>query len=241
VATTPADTEVIPPASGYALGDVGPAGGLIFYINKKGFNCGPKFTNTGSPTGGLCHYLEVAPSGWMSGKIGDYDPYLFWAVPSKMTSDVTGIPNEIAPWPVVKVPYPKIGIGYKNSIAIVRQGNDITTSAGASRAYKGGSKNDWYLPSVAEANELCKWARGVPSKSESTLCFGGKLNSPKYGAELAGIGYSYATSSEHIDTSAPKKIYYQNIWVLQMWNGTPHEVVAECKCNKNYVRPIRAF
>jgi len=236
-----ASSQLEPTNGTYALGATGPGGGLIFFISKKGFNCGPNFSKTGSPTGGLCYYLEVAPSGWKSGKIGDRDPELFWAVKSKLRSDVIGIANEFAPFPVVKVPSAGIGLGYKNSIAIVRQGNDITTAAGASRAYQGGAKTDWYLPSVAEANELCKWARGVPSKSETTLCAGGKLNSPKYGAELAGFFYGYSTSSEHIDRNVLKKYQYQNIWTVEMQDATAHEVTAGCKCNKTFVRPIRSF
>ena len=35
-----------------------------------------------------------------------------------------------------------IGNGYKNSVAIVKQGNNATTAAGAARAYKGDRWND---------------------------------------------------------------------------------------------------
>ena len=240
-ATATVISEVVSPNGIYTLGTVGPGGGFIFYVSKKGFSCGPKFTKTSGATGSLCHYLEVAPSGWKSGKIGDRDPELYWAVKSKLSSDVVGIANEFAPWPVVKVPSAGIGLGYKNSLAILAQGNDITTAAGASRAYQGGSLTDWYLPTVAEANELCKWARGVPSKSDTTLCAGGKLNSPKYGAELAGFFYGYSTSSEHIDRNMKKKNQHQNIWTVEMQDATAHEVTAGCKCNKTFVRPIRSF
>lgn len=239
-------TAIAPQSSSdgtYAIGAIGPGGGFVFYFNAKGFKCGPKFTSTGSPTGGLCHYLEVAPSGWKSGKSGDLDPNLFWAVTSKQRSDVVGIPDEFAQWPVVKFSSSGIGLGLKNSIAIVKQGNDANTAAGASRAYKGGSKNDWYLPTVSEANVLCKWARGVPPIPVEPVCIGGKLNSPVYGAASAGFHQSgYSTSSEHIDSTGLKKFQHMNIWMLNIYDGeNPHYLTAGGKYNTAYVRPIRAF
>jgi len=227
----------------FVVGDTGPGGGLIFYINSKGFSCGPTFSKTGSPEGGLCHYLEVAPSGWKSGKSGDLDPRYFWSVKSKMKADVVGMPDIVISSEKFKIANFGIGLGYKNSVAIVNQGNDANTSAGASRAYMGGMKSDWYLPSLAEANELCKWARGVPSKSVETVCGGGKLNSPTYGAGSVGlIQSSYATSSESIDTRLPKKYRHENIWLLQIYDGNnPHYLTPDCKCNNAYTRPIRAF
>ena len=241
---TPAATPSATNTTGiYAVGDIGPGGGFIFYVDKKGFKCGPTYTNTGSPEGGLCHYLEVAPSGWKSGKSGDSDPRYFWAVKSKMKADVVGIPDISVSSEKFKIANFGIGLGYKNSVAIIKQGNDANTSAGASRAYMGGMKNDWYLASLAEANELCKWARGVPSKSVETVCGGGKLNSPTYGAGSVGlIQSSYATSSESIDTRVSKKYRHENIWILQIYDGNnPHYLTPDCKCNSSYTRPIRAF
>jgi len=40
--------------AGYKIGDIGPAGGVIFYIDKAGF--------TMSDNGQICHYLEAASS-----------------------------------------------------------------------------------------------------------------------------------------------------------------------------------
>lgn len=245
---TPSSTTSAPAAThnaggSYSVGEVGPAGGFIFYIDKKGFKCGPVYSMTGSPEGGLCHYLEVAPNGWKTDKGSKYDPHLFWASKSNQRKDVVGIPDEFASFPVPKISNSGIGLGYKNSLAIIKQGNDAETAAGASRAYTGGSKKDWYLPTIAEANELCKWIVGVPSKSPANVCEGGSLNSPTYGAATAGFVASYyLTSSEHIDINGLKKFRHYNVWALALYEtGLNSKFMPFGKVNSTYVRPIRAF
>jgi hypothetical protein len=51
-----------------------------------------------------------------------------------------------------------IGSGYKNSLAIEAQSGNVAESSAAvaARAYRGGSKSDWYLPSKDELNELIR-------------------------------------------------------------------------------------
>ena len=120
-----------------------------------------------------------------------------------------------------------IGLGYKNSLAIVNQGNDTTTAAGAARAYGGGSKSDWYLPTTAELNLLCQWARDVV-QSVTTPCTGGTLNT----GTGAGGGFSsgnYRSSSE-LDAN--------RAWRQDFPNGNQ---LNDNKNSTNYVRPVRAF
>jgi hypothetical protein len=120
-----------------------------------------------------------------------------------------------------------IGLGYKNSLAIVAQGNDTTTAAGAARAYSGGSQSDWYLPTTAELNLLCQWARNV-AQSVTTRCTGGTLNT---GTGLGG-GFStgaYWSSSEYDDFLAWHQIFS---------TGTQSNFP---KNSTYYVRPVRAF
>jgi hypothetical protein len=70
------------------VGDTGPGGGIVYYVDNAGFSCGASYSSTGSPTGGLCHHLEVAPSGWNAdGDAGN----LIWAVVAKQSTDVSGI------------------------------------------------------------------------------------------------------------------------------------------------------
>ena len=207
----------------YTFGQAGPGGGIIFYVSSAGFDCGSSFTSTGSPTGGKCNYLEAAPSLWAGGAA---DPKRLWAVSAKQS---TGLPEITDDFPANNNSS-AIGLGYKNSLAIVAQGNDNTTAAFVARGYNGGSKSDWYLPTTAELNLLCQWARGV-APSVTTVCTGGSINSATYGASSAGfVADNYWSSSEGSDDGA---------WLQTFLNGGQFNY--GWKGGSQYVRPIRAF
>ena len=183
---TPAIATVSPT---YNVGDTGPGGGAIYYYSAGGFNCGPTQSDT-------CNYLEVAPSTWS----GASDPLKFWANASDYNYKIAGVSATGDPPPLASA---GVGLGYKDSLAIITNGRSIdsTTAAGAARAYSGGSKSDWYLPSPAELNLLCQWARGV-APSIATPCTGGTLNSTTYGAGSAGFTRNeYWTSTQENNTS----------------------------------------
>ena len=211
----------------YLVGDPGPGGGLIYYVNNDGFNCGATYTSTGSPTGGKCNYLEVAPSGWNTGS----DPNKAWAVSARQSTDVSGITNENLP----NNSSTGVGLGYNNSLAIVTLNGVYNASsnnyaAGAARAYAGGSKSDWYLPTTAELGLLCQWSRGV-APSVTTACTGGSLNSATYGASSAGFtAWVYWSSSERSAGNA----WYEGFSL----GGTQNDA---SKAGSSYVRPVRAF
>jgi len=201
----------------YFVGNPGPGGGLIYYVDEAGFSCGATYVSTGSPTGGLCHYLEVAPSGWNTGS----DPGKIWA---NSNTDLS-ITNEASVYNNILA----VGLGYQNSITIVDAGNNTTSAAGAARAYTGGSKSDWYLPTATELNLLCQWARGV-SPSVTTACSGGTLNSDAYGADLAGFATEYYWSSSEISGG---RVWWQYFNGGEQGQGDRDELLR--------VRPIRAF
>ena len=209
----------------YTVGATGPGGGIVYYEHNSCFNCGPAHTNTGSPTGGLCRYLEVAPSGWSG---GGTDPTKLWAVTANQSRDVDGITNES---PAANNNASGIGLGYKNSVAIVTQGNDTTTAAGAARAYAGGSKSDWYLPTTAEFNLLCQWNHNV-TQDVTTVCVGSP-STANTGTGATGSGlthFAFYWSSSENDIS--------NGWEQMFMFGW------QSNYNKNgtiNVRPIRAF
>jgi hypothetical protein len=186
----------------------------VFYKHASGtFACGATLSQN-------CTYLEVAPNTWSGGSA---DPSKVWAVSTYQSVDVPSITNDSPAYNNAS----GIGLGYKNSLAIVAQGNDSTTAAGAARAYSGGSQSDWYLPTTAELNLLCQWARNV-AQSVTTQCTGGALNT---GTGLGG-GFStddYWSSSERAVNIA---------WLQVFDNGSQGN---DSKDYSYYVRPVRAF
>ena len=157
------------------LGDTGPGGGTVFYVNANGFNCGPDHSATGSPTGGLCNYLEFAPKTW-SGQAAD--PY----------GNVTTSASNIASIGVSSAnarTLAEMGRGYKYSEAINAvygtcssvytggrnfSGSTCPTASGMARAYRGGGLSDWYLTNAAELNVACQYARGGQAINPNVAC-----------------------------------------------------------------------
>ena len=212
----------------YPIGSTGPGGGFVYYANDAGFSCGATFTDSGSPTGGLCHYLEVAQWTWNGSQTKKQ-----WAVTAFQNTDVSTITNEGSAYNNALA----VGLGYKNSIAIVTQNGVYNASsndyaAGAARAYSGGSKSDWYLPTLTELNLLCQWDRGIAS-SVTTACNGGSTDSATYGAGFAAIlqDECYFTSSENSAAT---------VWCQSM-DGVPTHQSSVQKLSRVYVRPVRAF
>jgi hypothetical protein len=105
----------------YNVGDLGPGGGRIFYKDLAGFDCGPTFSSTGSPSGGKCNYLEAAPSLWNGGA---GDPSAKWANNTSQVVGTYGGSTETATAIA-------IGSGYRNTLAIIRAGNSDTGVAAA--------------------------------------------------------------------------------------------------------------
>lgn len=199
------------------IGDTGPGGGIIYYFRAAGFSCGPTRTAT-------CKYLEAAPSGWNSGS----DPTNRWAqqqpgadyvmttVASPDTATATGI-----------------GWGYRNTRAIVAQGNSNRSYSVSPIAdsytvtVSGVVYDDWYLPSKDELNQMCKWQRGVAWTSDATVCTGGTLNS---GPGASGfVATDYWSSSEYVSTMAFAQVF---------GDGTQR---SSYKFNYLSIRPIRSF
>jgi hypothetical protein len=120
------------------IGDTGPGGGKIFYYLDAGFDC--NFDATGSPTGGKCKWLEVAPKNWWGGA-GDTNTA--WA---NSDASVTGISGT------------SIGIGRLNTQRIIASGIFTRTAAQLSTTYAptvdGLLINDWYLGAELEMSAL---------------------------------------------------------------------------------------
>ena len=89
-------------------------------------------------------------------------------------------------------------------------------------AYSNNSKNDWFLPSKDELNELCKYARNTgQAAGPSASCSGGAL--------MNGYSSEYWSSSESNINDA---------WWFELSAVYPDTYT---KAGALGVRPIRAF
>jgi hypothetical protein len=201
------------------VGDTGPGGGAIFYTASTPFACGPTRSAT-------CTYLEAAPSGWNGGA----DPSRRWA---NTTYQSTTVNNATSPETATAT---AIGWGYRNTRAIILQGNTATATSAAALAdshtvtVSGVTYDDWYLPSRDELNQMCKWQRGITGADLTNLnivcSFDGTYNT---GKGAAGFSQSYWSSSESPPYAWQQNLYYGG---YQDQSG---------KANLINVRPVRAF
>ena len=198
----------------YTVGQTGPGGGKIFYVASTPFACGPTRATT-------CTYLEAARSDWNTG----VDPERPWAQSSYQSTTVASPDTATAS---------AIGWGYRNTRAIISQGNSSATSSAAALANSytvtvlGVVYNDWFLPSQDELNQMCKWQRGVTWTSDATLCnFASGTENTGPGAD--GFGFGYWSSTEK-DSG--------NAWAQGFRTGNPS---SGAKWANSGVRPIRAF
>ena len=138
------------------LGDTGPAGGIIFYIDPDGFNLYQGTNNTlVLDTYIIAYYLEAwtAREGsypWSWANQPTASPYEYTDVPLVQQAHDTGNPTQ---W---------IGYGLRNTRLIVAamSSNPIETNRAAqvciNKAVLIGNKtfNDWFLPSIDELNAM---------------------------------------------------------------------------------------
>jgi len=202
----------------FNLGDTGPGGGTVFYVASTAF------TSTGSSCATKCLYLEVAPQDWGNGGttcgtkgLSTVDPRCAWSGNTDTSIGATAQGTAI-------------GTGYSNTTAITTQssgGGTANKAATSARAYAGGGKTDWFLPSKDELNELCKYARADSPSTTASWCGSNSAYLPTVRFSLA-FG-TYWSSSEANASSA---------WVEDFSNGIR---INFTKNSTSYVRPVRAF
>jgi hypothetical protein len=204
----------------YSVGQTGPGGGTVFYVATSPFACGPTRSAT-------CTYLEAAPALWDAGA---GEPIRRWA---NTTYESRAVNNASSPETATAT---AIGWGYRNTRAIILQGNSDTATSAAALAdshtvtVSGVVYDDWYLPSQDELNQMCKWQRGITGADLTTLttvCTGGTLNS---GTGAAGFFPSYYWSSSEAIASLA---WFQHFNIGRQ-DGTS-------KVTTYWVRPVRAF
>ena len=221
--TTRIFTLTVAAAVVYTVGSTGPGGGTIFYVAATPFACGPTRAAT-------CTFLEAAPALWNG---GTEDPKRSFANATYQSTTVGYPAGDTATATA-------IGWGYRNTLAIISQGNwEISNSAAAlaeahNVTVSGVVFDDWYLPSKDELNQMCKWARGITGVDLTTLttgCAGGVVNT---GSGAAGFfpTYYYRSSSEETATDA----WDQNFDAI---NGNTQ--TSFLKSYAFHVRPVRAF
>jgi hypothetical protein len=201
----------------YKVGATGPGGGTIFYVATTPFACGPNGIL-------MCTYLEAAPSGWNTGS----DPTRTWAQSTPVNYQGTTVSPETATATA-------IGWGFRNTVAIVLQGNsDAATSAAALvRSYRpevsGRGFSDWHLPSKDELNQMCKWIRGQTWVSDATECNGTGGVNTGVGATGFEDSKEYWSSTELGAGNAAGNFFANGLSTILS------------KSLALYVRPVRTF
>jgi hypothetical protein len=109
---------------------------------------------------------------------------------------------------------------------MITQSSSAGKAGTVARAFQGGGKTDWFLPSKDELNALCKWAF---NDTVNTIC---NNNGSGSGWSLTNGGLAagnYWSSSEGGPGTA---------WEQYFYHGAQFN---ELKVEEFYVRPVRAF
>jgi hypothetical protein len=208
------------------VGDRGPGGGIVYYVSAS------NFTSAGSNCNTTCKYLEVAPSTWQSGTVAD-DLFYIWStdtttltVQNKSTASSEGFnSDEKLNW--------KIGQGFYNT-SVMKVAGATSSAQAAVLAYAGNSTaGQWFIPSMNELNELCKYVRGQSTGNPKVACVIGSgtfKSTANAGTDLGGfVVTDYWSSSESPANS---------VWA-QSFGGNYQGLSS--KDNTYSTRPVRAF
>jgi hypothetical protein len=228
---TPTPTPVAAPVAAvvYTVGQRGPGGGIVYYVSDN------YFTSTGSTCNTECKYLEVAPATWQSAGVSVADDSFYqWSTNTTVLTgqDITTASTEgIAPNANEKLNW-KIGRGFNNT-SVMKVSGATSAAQAAVLAYAGTSiAGQWFIPSMNELNELCKYARGQTTGDLKVACTtGGTFKSTaSAGTDLGGFVADRYWSSSGYD--AP------DAWVQFFDSGVQ---LNNIKPGTRYVRPVRAF
>ena len=207
-----------------STGDIGPGGGIIFY------QASGTFTSPNAPCGSSCKFLEYAPIGWgvgisvQSGENAGTSsawPEMKYCAGPGQTNNATLYQNQGRSTVVANT----LGFGSKATSEMA-----TNCTSGAGKVVDGlvyGGQSDWFLPSVTEMNELCKFVKNTSGKGVlSTECgSGGTLPSNFPNSH-------YWTSTESPETPG------QSAWLFFMGNGYPDD---DMKTYNGRIVPVRAF
>jgi hypothetical protein len=123
-----------------------------------------------------------------------------------------------------------IGTGYANTSAMIAQSGTAGKAGTVARAFQGGGKTDWFLPSQDELNALCKWAA---NDTVNVVC----NNNGSGGLSLTNGGFAswwYWSSSEGNLSGSRIQSFRSDVNLGSQ--GTEGK-----SANYVHVRPVRAF
>lgn len=182
----------------FSLGETGPGGGTVYYVNQSGFACGPTLTDT-------CKYLEYAPALWASG-------YPQWTTPTASGgwSDHYALNNGAVDPPIVMVTNctkvipgsDAIGAGLQNTIAIANCAPE--NAAEQVRAYRGGTQSDWAIPSRLELSAMNTYRKSLyPNWQSVNDAVNGGISSIDAFWNSSGSGNGFGFEYLNRDTRGP--------------------------------------
>ena len=228
------------------VGDRGPGGGIVYYVSAA------NFTSAGSACGTACKYLEVAPATWRSGSLADDATYKWSDNTTVATTQVlsaaspteSGFTDGATPPVLIEQQNWKIGQGFNNT-RIMKVTGATSLAQAAVLAYAGNSTaGQWFIPSMNELNELCKYAWGQTTGGLTVKCnnLTGTLKTGTandLGGFVGGGIYSadYWSSSESVFDNASA---IEQAWSISFNDGSQTSYY-KAYWPPNYVRPIRAF
>jgi hypothetical protein len=129
----------------------------------------------------------------------------------------------------------QIGAGWLNTIEIQTAGNsaDLRWGYNSVLAYDSGTEEDWYIPSVYELRELCKYANGKVTGDSSVPCTNtgpistSFINSGGYMSSNQSLEEDYRQILTSFSAPGGSGVSGEGNFFYSSWN--------------EFVRPIRAF
>ncbi|MEJ6607350.1 MAG: DUF1566 domain-containing protein, partial [Candidatus Planktophila sp.] len=91
----------------------------------------------------------------------------------------------------------------------------------------------WFIPSMNELNELCKYARGQSTGDPTVACVSGSgtfKSTANAGTDLGGFVVNYYWSSSEDNAGIAWRQYFGSGYLHNYLKGSTY-----------YVRPVRAF
>ncbi|MEI8322841.1 MAG: fibronectin type III domain-containing protein, partial [Actinomycetes bacterium] len=178
------------------------------------------------PGGGVVFYIGTSATNAVSGISGGGPILEYGSATTKIWCTV--ISGHVVPG----ADGVAIGTGAQNTADIEADCTMAGTAADYTANLTEGGQSDWFLPSLNELNELCKFARNQTTGVEATLCSWGGTLRGGFSTTPVGSGSTadYYSSSEY-DFNTAWYMVLTDAYQWHIWN----------KGYTGYVLPVRAF